>query len=103
MSRLEGRRALVTGASSGIGAIAAQLLAREGADVALLARGEGLDVVADRVRAEGGRAVELHADVGNRPALEQAIADGVRELGGLDLVIVAAAAGAFGPFTEMPP
>jgi NAD(P)-dependent dehydrogenase (short-subunit alcohol dehydrogenase family) len=103
MTKLDRRRALVTGASSGIGALAAQLLAREGADVALLARGDGLTEVAKRVRAEGARAVELRADVGDRHALERAIADGARELGGLDIVIVAAAAGAFGAFTEMPP
>jgi NAD(P)-dependent dehydrogenase (short-subunit alcohol dehydrogenase family) len=54
------------------------------------------------VEAAGGRAVELRADVGDREALERALADGVRELGGLDVAIVAAAAGAFGRFDEMP-
>src|SRR5215207_9291141 len=102
MGRMDGRRALVTGASSGIGAAAAELLAGEGADVALLARGDGLSEVARRVEAAGGRAVELRADVGDREALERAIADGVSELGGLDVAIVAAAAGAFGRFDEMP-
>lgn len=52
MGRLEARNALVTGASSGIGAATAQLLAQEGADVAILARGDGLDEVATRVRAK---------------------------------------------------
>src|SRR5687767_12574800 len=103
MGRLQGRRALVTGASSGIGAATAQLLAREGARVGLLARGDGLGDVASRVAADGGRAIELRADVGDREALEAAVEDAARRLGGLDLVVVAAAAGAFGRFTEMPP
>lgn len=102
--RLDGQRALVTGASSGIGAASAQLLAREGADVALLARGEtGLQRVAARVQEEGRRAVVLQADVADRPALEAAVAEAIRQLGGLDVVVVAAAAGAFGRFDEIPP
>lgn len=103
--RLAGRRALVTGASSGIGAASAQLLAREGADVALLARGEeGLRRVAARVEREGARAFATSADVGDRAALEAAVTRAVERFGGgLDLVVVAAAAGAFGRFEEIPP
>jgi NAD(P)-dependent dehydrogenase (short-subunit alcohol dehydrogenase family) len=102
--RLDGQRALVTGASSGIGAASAELLAREGADVALLARGEeGLRRVAARVEREGRRALTVPADVGDRAALEAAVAQAARSLGGLDVVVVAAAAGAFGRFEEIPP
>jgi len=103
VGRLDGQRALVTGASSGIGAATAQLLAREGADVALLARGEtGLLRVAARVQEEGRQALVLRADVADRTALETSIAEAVRQLGGLDVVVVAAAAGAFGRFDEIP-
>jgi NAD(P)-dependent dehydrogenase (short-subunit alcohol dehydrogenase family) len=114
MGRLENRRALVTGASSGIGAAAAQLLAREGADVALLARSEkGLSEVARRVRKEGRHALPVPVDVTDREALERAVERAVADPagaeraeadpGGLDVAIVAAAAGAFGRFDEIPP
>jgi short-subunit dehydrogenase len=104
VGRLDEQRALVTGASSGIGAATAQLLAREGADVALLARGEtGLLRVAARVQEEGRQALVLRADVADRAALEASIAEAARQLGGLDLVVIAAAAGAFGRFDEIPP
>jgi short-subunit dehydrogenase len=72
--------------------------------VALLARGEtGLLRVAARVQEEGRQAIVLRADVADRSALEASIAEAVRQLGGLDVVVVAAAAGAFGRFDEIPP
>ena len=103
MQRLSGKRALVTGASSGIGAATAHLLAREGADVALLARGErGLAQVARRVHDEGASAITIAADVADRNALGQAVEQAAERLGGLDIVVVSAAASAFGTFREMP-
>jgi NAD(P)-dependent dehydrogenase (short-subunit alcohol dehydrogenase family) len=102
VARLQGKRVLVTGASSGIGALSAEMLAEEGADLALLARGDGLREVARRVEFHGRRAVQVRADVGLRDELEKSIAGAVRELGGLDVVVVAAGAGTFGRFDEVP-
>jgi NAD(P)-dependent dehydrogenase (short-subunit alcohol dehydrogenase family) len=102
MTRLQGRRALVTGASSGIGAVAARMLAAEGAEVALLARGDGVDAVAADISRECGRAIALRADVGDRADLQRAVASAVEQLGGLDVVLTAAAAGTFGRFDEVP-
>ena len=102
MTRLAGRAALVTGASGGIGGAAAELLAQEGADVALLARGPGIAAVAARIAAAGGRTVQLRADVTDREALEAAVEQAIAQLGKLDVVVVGAGVGAFGRFDEMP-
>jgi NAD(P)-dependent dehydrogenase (short-subunit alcohol dehydrogenase family) len=97
--RLAGKRVLLTGASSGIGSLAAGLFAAEGARLALLARGgEALD----RVVAEHG--IEAHTvgvDVTDRAGTERAVAEAVTALGGLDVLVSNAAAGAFGHFLEV--
>lgn len=73
--RLEGRRALVTGASSGIGLGAAAALAEAGAEVALVARRIGeLEAVRDAIRAAGGRAEALALDITDLAAMAVAVA-----------------------------
>jgi NAD(P)-dependent dehydrogenase (short-subunit alcohol dehydrogenase family) len=100
---LSGRRVLVTGGSSGIGLATGVLLAREGARVALVARGEhGLAVARERLRAEGADARTFSADVADRAALEAAVHEASRSLGGLDLLVTAAAALSFGRFATLP-
>ncbi|MBI5106340.1 MAG: SDR family NAD(P)-dependent oxidoreductase [Solirubrobacterales bacterium] len=101
---LEGRIALVTGASSGIGVAVADQLAREGADVALLARSRpGLEKVAARVRAHGRRALVVPADVTDRAAVDAAVRRVVDELGGLDVLVSGHAAVVFGRFEDVAP
>lgn len=97
MRRFDGTRTLITGASSGIGAALALELGRRGARVALLARrAERLDEVADLVRARGGTALPLIADVTRDGDLEAAVAATVEAFGGLDLAVANAGFGVGG-------
>jgi len=101
--RLSGRRAILTGASSGVGLAAARLLAREGADLALLARGKAGLAEAERVaREEGVTAFAIPVDLGNRDAAIAATREAIDRLGGVDLVISNAAVTAFGHFAQVP-
>lgn len=82
---LHGKVALITGASSGIGAAAARHFADEGAAVVLVARrAELVEEVAERIRKDGGRAVAVPGDVTRRADMEHAVAVAVARFGRLD-------------------
>ncbi len=86
--RLDGTVALVTGASSGIGVTTAVELARHGAAVALAARrADRLDDLAARIRAGGGTAAVIPADVSDEDQARQLVERTVAELGRLDTLI----------------
>jgi NADP-dependent 3-hydroxy acid dehydrogenase YdfG len=87
-SSLEGRKALITGASSGIGEATALAMAREGAAVALGARRkERLDELVARIGSEGGAATAIEADVADEDQARSLVAEAHSELGGLDCLV----------------
>ncbi len=85
---LEGTVALVTGASSGIGAATAAALAAQGAAVALAARRrDRLEALAAGIRDQGGTALVLESDITDEKQATDAVAGTVAELGRLDTLI----------------
>ncbi|HEX2296435.1 MAG TPA: SDR family NAD(P)-dependent oxidoreductase [Actinomycetota bacterium] len=85
---LEGRVALVTGASRGIGRAIALGLAAAGADVALASRSEGdLESVAKEIADLGRRSLVVPTDVGDRGQIERMVRRCTEELGGLDVLV----------------
>jgi short-subunit dehydrogenase len=102
VSDLRGKRVLLLGASSGIGLAAAERLARRGADLALVARGEGLSDARERAARHGVAAHELHADVTDRAALAAVVAEAEALLGGIDVAVLGVGAAVWGPFAETP-
>jgi 3-oxoacyl-[acyl-carrier protein] reductase len=86
---LAGKKAIVIGGSRGIGAAIVKRLAREGAAVAFtyVSRPDRARELVAAVESEGGRAIALQADSADASALERAIAEGARALGGLDVLV----------------
>jgi glucose 1-dehydrogenase len=104
MQRLSGKRALVTGANSGIGRDIALRLAREGAAVVInyLNKPETADEVVKEIVAAGGRALAAPADVSNEPQVDEMFARAQAEFGGLDILVNNAGFETHHPILEMP-
>ena len=85
MGSLDGRRIVITGASSGIGEATAEAIVREGGAVALGARRKDrLDELASRLSGDGGKAVAIEADIGDEAQANALVSQAASELGGLD-------------------
>src|SRR5687767_14359253 len=95
--------ALVTGASSGIGAELAWQLSRAGANITLAARRrELLDALAQKIVASGNpRPLVTECDVTRDGDLERAVAESVREFGKLDAIFANAGFGVVGSFKKL--
>jgi NAD(P)-dependent dehydrogenase (short-subunit alcohol dehydrogenase family) len=106
---LTGRRAIVSGGSSGIGLWIAHELALAGADVGLIARDRArLETAADLIGGRAGREIlTASADVADGPAIRSAVEGTIDRLGGLDVLVNTAATPAGGianlPLTELDP
>jgi NADP-dependent 3-hydroxy acid dehydrogenase YdfG len=102
--RLEGLVAVITGASSGVGRAIARQYAREGARVALIARGlDGLWAAAREVEALGSRALVLALDVSDAAAVNEAAAEVVKAWGRIDVWVNDAMVSVFAPAEQITP
>jgi NAD(P)-dependent dehydrogenase (short-subunit alcohol dehydrogenase family) len=102
--RLDGKVAIVTGASSGLGAAFALGLAEAGADVAICARRvEKLNATAERVRELGRRCLAVPADVAEPEECARVVEETVRELGRVDVLVNNAGVGTAVPATRETP
>jgi len=103
MGVLDGKVALVTGASRGIGAGIAKGLAAAGASVVVnyASSKEGADRVVTGITVQGGKAFAVQGDVSKSGDVKQLFAEVVREFGGLDVLVNNAGVYSFGPLESV--
>jgi 3-oxoacyl-[acyl-carrier protein] reductase len=94
---LKGLRAVVTGATKGIGRAIADTLAAEGSDVAICARNSAeVEATVAKLKSKGVRATGRRLDVADAPALKAWVEDVAKEFGGIDIVVANVSALAIG-------
>jgi NAD(P)-dependent dehydrogenase (short-subunit alcohol dehydrogenase family) len=99
-AELRGQKALVVGGSSGIGRAIAEALADEGASVAIASRGDDHGAL-ESLRARGPHAAHVRGDISTEPGAEALISNAELALGGLDMLVNAAAIRINEPITHL--
>ncbi len=101
--KLQGKVALITGASRGIGRGIAEVFAEEGADVAVnyISSAQPAEEVAARIRSQGRRALAVQADVANRAEVEAMVDRVWNELGPIDVLVNNAGIETIVPFLDL--
>lgn len=103
MSDLKNKKAIITGGGRGLGKATAIALAKEGVNVAITGRNEGvLKETVKEIEAIGVKAIYSVFDVGNYDAVKTSIKSIIDALGGVDILVNNAGIAAVGSFTEMP-
>ncbi len=104
MESISGKNALVTGAGKGIGRAMALALAKEGVNVALMARTEStLESLAEEIKGLGVNVSVVAADVANIEQVNAAVEKAIKDLGSLDILINNAGTSKFGNFLDLTP
>lgn len=102
--KISGKRAIVTGASSGIGAAITRELARQGSSVVITARRkERLDELAVELTSEGSKVYALPGDITDAAHRKALLEYAEHQMGGLDILVNNAGVGAVGPFFSAEP
>jgi 2-deoxy-D-gluconate 3-dehydrogenase len=85
--RLDGKVAIVTGATTGIGSAAAMGLAEAGADIVALGKSKNPEVVCGRIRALGRKCLAFQGDICDSSFVDQVVSDALEEWGHLDVLV----------------
>ncbi len=87
MKKLEGRTAIITGASKGIGEGIARVFAKYGAKLVLAARGEGVIKLADELCREGAEAIGVMTDVSDKASVDALVKSAAEKFGTIDILV----------------
>lgn len=100
MGKLDGKVALITGASKGIGEGIAKVYAKHGAKLVLAARSQATEQLANQLRSEGAEVLALSMDVTKRESIQEGIKKVIEQFGKIDILVNNAGVCVLGEFLE---